>query len=107
MRFPESDQESALSVSLDSSTQAGPSSEGLDAPGPSNGHTNGNGYTMPQTNGSTNGVIVGNGVQKYNKAIGRVSLPGTTLYGDDTSVSREEFVRLVVQSLRDVGYMYV
>lgn len=97
-----------LSVSLDSTTQAGPSSEGLNASGPSNGHTNGNGYMMPQTNGSTNGAgVIGNGVQKYNKAIGRVLLPGTTLYGDDTSVGREEFVRLVIQSLRDVGYMYV
>jgi hypothetical protein len=105
MRIPESDQESVLSISLDSSRQAGPSSEGLDAPGPSNGHANGNGFTMPQTNGSTNGAgVVGNGVHKYNKAIGKVLLPGTGLYDDD-ALNREEFVRLVVQSLRDVGYI--
>ncbi|VDB82854.1 unnamed protein product [Peniophora sp. CBMAI 1063] len=32
-----------------------------------------------------------------------VSLPGTTLY-PDSDVDREQFVRLVIQTLRDVGY---
>lgn len=36
----------------------------------------------------------------------QVSLPGRKLFSD-SNVDREEFVRLVVQSLRDVGYMYV
>jgi hypothetical protein len=105
MRIPESDQESALSISLDSAPQAGPSSQGLDAPGPSNGHTNGNGI-LPPTNGFTNGTgAASNGVQKHGKSLAKVSLPGTALYVDGSYVNREEFVRLVVQSLRDVGYM--
>lgn len=108
MRIPESDQESAHSVSVDSAPQAGPSSLGLDTPGPSNGHTNGNGFTLSSTNGFTNGVAaVGNGVQKHTRSLAKVSLPGTALYADGAHVDREEFVRLVVQSLRDVGYMYV
>ena len=45
-----------------------------------------------------------NGVSKHGSSVARVSLPGTTLY-DDPYVDREEFVRLVIQSLRDVGYM--
>lgn len=108
MRIPESDQESAHSVSLESAPQAGPSSLGLDGPGPSNGHTNGNGFTLPSTNGFTNGTgVVGNGVQKHGKSVAKVSLLGTALYPDGSYVDREEFVRLVIQSLRDVGYMYV
>lgn len=43
---------------------------------------------------------------KHGKSIARVNLPGTTLY-DDSYVDREEFIRLVIQSLRDVGYMCV
>ena len=105
MRIPESDQESAHSVSLDSAPHAGPSSLGLDAPGPLNGHTNGNGFTLPPTNGFTNGAgAIGNGVQKHAKSLAKVSLPGTALYADGSYVNREEFVRLVAQSLRDVGY---
>jgi len=108
MRIPESDQESAHSVSLDSAPQAGPSSLGLDGPGPSNGHTNGNSFTLPSTNGFTNGAgVVGNGVQKHGKSVAKVSLLGTGLYPDGSYVDREEFVRLVIQSMRDVGYMYV
>ena len=38
------------------------------------------------------------------QAIARVTLPGTKLY-EDSVVEREEFVRLVIQSLRDVGYV--
>lgn len=107
MKIPESDQESAHSVSLDSASRAGPSSRGLSSPGPSNGHTNGNGFAASSTNGTTNGSgAVGNGSQKHSKSsIAKVSLPGTALYDDDSYVDREEFVRLVVQSLRDVGYV--
>ncbi|KIJ69067.1 hypothetical protein HYDPIDRAFT_172550 [Hydnomerulius pinastri MD-312] len=47
---------------------------------------------------------MGNGISKHSSSIARVSLPGTTLY-EDPYVDREEFVRLVIQSLRDVGYI--
>ncbi|KAJ7632831.1 WD40 repeat-like protein [Roridomyces roridus] len=79
MRYPEQAEPSS----------AGPSSAGLDHAGPSNGHH-----------------VNGNGVQKLTngkQAVARVSLPGSHLY-DDSDVDREEFVRLVIQSLRDVGY---
>lgn len=103
MRTSQSDRSSRLSVSPDLLAHASPSGHGPDTPGPSNGHTNGNGLT----NGATgNGIVAGNGIQKLGKAVARVDLPGTTLY-DDSFVDREEFVRLVIQSLRDVGYMYV
>ncbi|KAG5338183.1 hypothetical protein C0989_008032 [Termitomyces sp. Mn162] len=91
MRLTDSDHNS-LSASPDFSALAGPSTD----------HTNGhsNGFTSKSaTNGTGNGVLPKNG-----KAIARVSLPGTTLY-DDTPVDREEYVRLVIQSLRDVGYI--
>lgn len=112
MRLAESDQDSQLSASPDFSAHAGPSTLGLDCSGPSNGHTNGtgfgpptNGFTTSITNGSMGGHT-GNGVVKHGKTIAKVNLPGTTLYGD-SYVDREEFVRLVIQSLRDVGYVYV
>ncbi|KAJ6630542.1 WD40-repeat-containing domain protein [Mycena sp. CBHHK59/15] len=99
---------------------AGPSSVGLDHAGPSsNGHlhTNGNGFAAV-ANGASATSAVGNGVQKHNGhskqssvashshsfSVARVTLPGSTLY-DDSEVDREEFVRLVIQSLRDVGYI--
>jgi hypothetical protein len=109
MRLTDSDQDSQLSASPDFKTHAGPSTLGLDHPGPSNGHTNGsgflptNGFASSITNGSMGGHT-GNGVVKHGKAIAKVNLPGTTLY-DDSYVDREEFVRLVIQSLRDVGYV--
>lgn len=83
-------------------SEAGPSSL------PTNGHTNGHSYTSPPTKGSINGSgVVANGVQKHFKSIAQVILPGTALYEDESYVNREEFVRLILQSLRDVGYMYV
>ena len=105
MKLSESDRDSPLSISPDLSAHAGPSYvaafEGVVA---TNGHTNG---FAPATNG-TLGVcaVMGNGVQKHGKSVAKVNLPGTTLY-DDSFVDRQEFVRLVIQSLRDVGYMYV
>jgi hypothetical protein len=112
MRLADSDQDSNLSASPDFTAHAGPSTQGLDRPGPSNGHTNGtgfvpptNGFTSPLMNGSSGGHT-GNGIVKHGKAIAKVNPPGTTLY-DDSYVDREEFVRLVIQSLRDVGYVYV
>ena len=103
-----SDRDSPLSVSPDNlNALAGPSCaaaafEGIVA---TNGHTNG--FTPVTTNGTLGGgVVMGNGVQKHGKLVAKVNLPGTTLY-DDSFVDRQEFVRLVIQSLRDVGYMYV
>lgn len=99
MKLSELDRDSP---SPDLNAHAGPSCaaafEGVVA---TNGHTNG---FVPATNGA--GVVMGNGVQKHGKSIAKVNLPGTTLY-DDSFVDRQEFVRLVIQSLRDVGYMYV
>ncbi|KAF8226747.1 WD40 repeat-like protein [Tricholoma matsutake] len=109
MRLTDSDQVSQISASPDFSAHAGPSTLGLDRTEP-NGHTNGTGF-VPQINGfassMTNGSLgghTGNGIVKHGKAIAKVNLPGTTLY-DDSYVDREEFVRLVIQSLRDVGYV--
>ncbi|TFY66673.1 hypothetical protein EVG20_g4410 [Dentipellis fragilis] len=93
MRLPEND---SLSVSPDFTPEAGPST--LTPPLPSKIHTNGN------SNGFTSSAVT-NGVSKHAKApISRVTLPGTTLY-EDSHIDREEFVRLIIQSLRDVGYI--
>jgi hypothetical protein len=105
MKLSESDRDSPLSGSPDLNAHAGPSCiaafEGVVA---TNGHTNG---FVPVTNGTLGaGAVIGNGVQKHGKSVAKVNLPGTTLY-DDSLVDRQEFVRLVIQSLRDVGYMYV
>ncbi|KAI0780438.1 WD40 repeat-like protein [Trametes elegans] len=110
MRLTESDRDSALSVSLDSAPEAGPSFPA----GPSNGHngvaaTKSNGFASPYTNGSSkapaHGDVDGHAAERHRpSSVARVSLPGRTLY-DDSYVDREEFVRLVIQSLRDVGYM--
>lgn len=56
--------------------------------GPSNGHS---------TNGAKNGVHT-------SSAPAKLSLLGDSLY-QDSQIGREEFIRLVIQSLRDVGYM--
>ncbi|KDR73582.1 hypothetical protein GALMADRAFT_620676 [Galerina marginata CBS 339.88] len=104
MRLSDSDHESSLSVTPDLSALAGPSSLGgaFDGLVATNGHTNG---FVPVANGTSGtGAVMGNGVAKHGKAIAKVTLPGTTLY-DDSFVDREEFVRLVIQSLRDVGYI--
>ncbi|KAJ6463825.1 WD40 repeat-like protein [Mycena vitilis] len=113
MRYPGSEHADGSPASPDA--VAGPSSVGLDHPGPSNGHMNGNGFAAI-ANGGSGASTTGNGVQKYNGhskqtsaaanplAVARVTLPGSSLY-DDSDVDREEFVRLVIQSLRDVGYI--
>lgn len=104
MRLSESDYDSSFSVTPDLSAHAGPSSLGgqFDGLVATNGHTNG--FT-PAVNGSSGGgAVMGNGISKHGKGVAKVTLPGTTLY-DDSFVSREEFVRLVIQSLRDVGYI--
>jgi hypothetical protein len=48
-----------------------------------------------------------NGSSKHSKSpVPRVELPGATIY-DDSYIDREEYIRLVIQSLRDIGYMCV
>lgn len=88
------------------------SSDELPIAGPS--HSNGTALTRfmgaplsprGESNGySTNGQ--GDTSTVPPSIVRRVSPPGTTLYKDST-VDREEFVRLVLQSLRDVGYKCV
>ncbi|KAH9928530.1 WD40 repeat-like protein [Epithele typhae] len=104
------DGDSALSASLDSPVGPGPSA--APGPGPFNGHkivakTNGC-APPPFTNGtarsSSSGELDGFVAERSRRPVARVSLPGSTLY-EDSHVDREEFVRLVIQSLRDVGYM--
>ncbi|KAF8350519.1 WD40 repeat-like protein [Amanita rubescens] len=118
MRFSESDQDSLLSSSSDYTSLPGPSSAAMGNPGPSsssngyqnnassmNGNFGGNNGYVAATNGSSSNGI-GNGIHKtHGKSVMRVNLPGTMLYEDDESfIDREEFVRLVIQSLREVGY---
>lgn len=61
-----------------------------------------NGRTS-MSNGSLNSA---NSIRNGKAAVTRVNLPGKMMY-DDSYIDREEYVRLVIQSLRDVGYMYV
>ena len=94
---------SSLSGTPELATLAGPSSLGssFEALVSTNGHRNGFGA-------AANGAALsnGNGATKHARTIAKVDLPGTALY-DDSFIDREEFVRLVIQSLRDVGYVYV
>ncbi|KAF7322514.1 WD-domain-containing protein [Mycena chlorophos] len=98
MRFPDAD--------APQDPVAGPSSVGLDHPVV----TNGAGSSSSHTNGFTNGAVKSNGHSKQSSAsaagrtVPRVVLPGTSLYPDEPDLDREEFMRLVIQSLRDVGY---
>ncbi|THH20764.1 hypothetical protein EUX98_g8521 [Antrodiella citrinella] len=104
MRLTETDNDSALSVSLESASEAGPSTATLVSNG-HNGVSKTNGFSGPYTNGNAKSYssdIVDGALTA--KSVSRVSLPGTTLY-DDSYVDREEFVRLIIQSLRDVGYI--
>ncbi|KAH7889566.1 WD40 repeat-like protein [Phlebopus sp. FC_14] len=103
MHILQSGQSPALSASVDSVSEAGPSSFTLDKAARSNGFTNG--FSVSKANNTNNGTSpMSNGESKHTSAIARVSLPGTTLY-EDPYVDREEFVRLVLQSLRDIGYI--
>jgi WD repeat-containing protein 26 len=86
----------SLSASPDLAVEAESSSAGLMK---ANGHT---------TNGTTNGfspLSTSNGVDRR-ATTSKVALSGTTLY-NDSNIDREEFVRLVIQTLRDVGYACV
>ncbi|TFK30111.1 WD repeat-containing protein [Coprinopsis marcescibilis] len=100
MRLTSTNHSSILSTSPDSLSDGRASTSGYNAAAPTNGHTNGF-SRPPSTNGSTE---AGGGMQKVAKSIAKVNLLGTTLY-DDSPIKREEFVRLVVQTLRDVGYI--
>ncbi|KAJ3812428.1 WD40 repeat-like protein [Lentinula aff. lateritia] len=113
MRLTESNE--ASSFNLHSSVTSGTPSNGIDFYSTSNGRstsTNGNGFMSHYTNGhgvsgsSGAGTSGSNGVvaEKHSKGVpSRVDLPGHLLY-EGSNVDREEFVRLLLQSLRDVGY---
>ncbi|KAH9066471.1 WD40 repeat-like protein [Lactarius vividus] len=46
-----------------------------------------------------------NGSSKRSRGpVAKVELPGATIY-DDSYIDREEYIRLVIQSLRDIGYI--
>ncbi|KIK59591.1 hypothetical protein GYMLUDRAFT_169351 [Collybiopsis luxurians FD-317 M1] len=63
---------------------------------------NGNGFVSFTNGNGASGASGSNG--KHGRgALARVNLPGHLLY-DDSNVDREEFVRILLQSLRDVGY---
>ncbi|THH17111.1 hypothetical protein EW146_g3632 [Bondarzewia mesenterica] len=96
MRVLDNGHDSSSSVSPDLPPEAGPSSipaiakNGLAANGSVNGFS---------------GSLFSNGVSRHAKpTIPTVKLPGTTLY-EDSYIDREEYIRLVIQSLRDVGYI--
>ena len=94
---------------------------------PSNGSTSGNG-AGPSNGHSSNGVgllehVTLAGITQRNMypddddwaeqqgdvvmADGEMTVPATTQHGKRMPVDREEFVKLVLQGLRDVGYEYV
>lgn len=108
MRLTEPDQESGKSVQIDTVPEAGPSSLAGSANGYNGTASKHNGYATSYTNGTSKttpgDATRGGRPEKHATSITQVSLPGSTLY-DDSYVDREEFVRLVIQSLRDVGYM--
>ncbi|KZP21192.1 WD40 repeat-like protein [Athelia psychrophila] len=100
MRDAEADQGPAAAAAT-ASPRAGPSSLGAAA----NGH-NGSGFAPAKLNGvASNGHGGPKHANAHARGVARVELPGTALYADEAYVSREEFVRVVLQSLRDVGYM--
>ncbi|KAH8117166.1 WD40 repeat-like protein [Phellopilus nigrolimitatus] len=111
------DSASALSVSpdpihpnpLDVTTMDDPP-----VPNPTQSIRNGNTFALPSSNGSAieGRASISNGLKQTaplgnarNSAhiVSRVNLPGTRLF-EDSYIDREEFVRLVIQSLKDVGY---
>lgn len=74
-----------------------------------------NGHVKALSNGSTNGSLTNGSLSprietlaepyaRHAKAVARVFPPGTTLY-PDSMTDREEFVRLLLQTLKDVGYL--
>lgn len=71
-----------------------------------------NGHLKALSNGSTNGSTNGSGSPRTEGSsarhsnIPRVNPPGVLLY-PDSETKRKEYVRLVLQSLKDIGYTYV
>lgn len=71
-----------------------------------------NGHLKALSNGSTNGSANGSsspraeGSSVRHSNISRVNPPGVLLY-PDSETKRKEYVRLVLQSLKDIGYTYV
>jgi hypothetical protein len=65
-----------------------------------------------RSNGFGNGFGHGNGKASMGppplqlRAVAMVHPPGTTIY-PDSEIQREEYVRLVLQSLKDIGYQCV
>ncbi|KAH6918387.1 WD repeat-containing protein [Coprinopsis sp. MPI-PUGE-AT-0042] len=99
MRLSPSLHDSILTPALDSKSELGSSTNAHDGIATKNGHTNGFSRTS-LTNGSAGEASS----SKQGRAVSKINLPGAKLYGD-SSIQREEFVRLVVQTLRDVGYI--
>ncbi|KAI0685665.1 WD40 repeat-like protein [Cytidiella melzeri] len=104
MRLPENDVDSALSVSLADGIEADHPSTSNNLSNGHNGLVKGNGFSSFTNGNGKLGAADGVKAEKQKMSVSRVSLPGTTLY-EDSYVDREEFVRLVIQSLRDVGYI--
>lgn len=88
-----------------------------DSKAAASGHLNGHGRSLANGNGAlTSDLAFSRKLKHHSRSndeagssvdrIQRVNLPGTRLY-DDSCIDREEFIRLVVQSLRDVGYLCV
>ncbi|KXN92272.1 WD repeat-containing protein 26 [Leucoagaricus sp. SymC.cos] len=69
----------------------------------SNGH-NQNGNGLPASDASSSSSASSASANGRHGKAPAVNLPGTLLH-DDLFIDREEFIRLVVQSLRDVGYI--
>jgi len=71
-----------------------------------------NGHLKALSNGSTNGSANGSSSPRAEASsarhsnIPRVNPPGVLLY-PDSETKRKEYVRLVLQSLKDIGYTYV
>jgi WD repeat-containing protein 26 len=107
---------SAIDASLvppDEEEDSLPTTTDMRQPDPPMTHTNGhvaNGDSTVTNGATTNGVTTNGAAAGSSRRVARggsvkaVMLPGTTLY-EDSPIDREEFVRLVIQSLRDVGYM--
>ncbi|KAG8904251.1 hypothetical protein FRB99_002035 [Tulasnella sp. 403] len=68
---------------------------------------NQNGFSKTKdTNGfaaSSSSLSVHDAASSCSSSVVKVNLPGTTIY-EDSNIDREEFIRLAIQALRDIGY---
>ena len=123
MRLPvedtSNDAQSSLSLSSDAEptlSRVSPLTTGPAKTGPDHGGRKmQNGDRLSMTNGKSTFVrdqLQSNGVRheeangldsRNSRLVKAVTLPGTRLY-DNSCIDREAFIRLVVQSLREVGY---